>query len=230
MSQSIIGFIRHAHYQQQVDAPSALQPHPLSENGLKQAHACAATLLEFCKKYANHSISIHCSSLLRAWQTADIIQKTLLHHNLNLTQLQQTDALCERSVGGLANLTVSQIEEVLNADPRVTALPENWKSNSHFCLPVPGAESLLDAGERVAKYVNTTIAATSATPKIYLFVGHGASIRHAAYHLGILEFAQIRQLSMHYAKPVIFEKLNSHQYSPLQGEWKVRGQNSQFRD
>ncbi|WP_017446169.1 histidine phosphatase family protein [Gayadomonas joobiniege] len=228
MNQPIIAFIRHAHYLQQVDAPSAFQPHPLSEQGWQQAVQCAQQISEFCSKYAGRPIYLHCSSLLRAWQTADAIATQLDNKNISVCAFRQTEQLCERSVGGLANLTVADIEQILQQDPRVKDLPKDWKSDSYFCLPVPGAESLMQAGQRVATYIQSQIS-NEPVNSLHLFVGHGASIRHAAYQLGILKFEQIKQLSMHYAQPVIYQKTDAG-YRIMLGEWKVRAKHSQYRD
>jgi 2,3-bisphosphoglycerate-dependent phosphoglycerate mutase len=95
-----------------------------------------------------------------------------------------------------------------------------------------GAESLLEAGERVAGHLSHSMAALPPDEhdRVKLFVGHGAAFRHAAWHLGVLEFGQIRQLSMYHCQPVMLEYLPDGQWRHFAGEWKVRSADSRFTD
>lgn len=225
MSDALIAFIRHGEYAQLPNTPSALQPFALTEEGKVQARNCATTLQE-AAQYLNVPINstIYCSTSLRAWQTASEIAQQL---PLADVQIEQTDELCERSVGALANLTIEQIEQAIFDDPRFPALPQNWKSDSDFRLPVKGAESLLDSGRRVASYVQHKVQVNSTS--LTCFVGHGASIRHAAYQMGILSFNEIAKLSMYHAQPVIFKRLEQ-QWHLAFGDWKHRGAKTSYTD
>jgi 2,3-bisphosphoglycerate-dependent phosphoglycerate mutase len=132
--------------------------------------------------------------------------------------------LAERSVGSAANLTITQIEAIMDEDPRYEPLPEDWKSNSHFCLPLPGAESLLQAGSRVAEHFKATLQRLEnqvSEDTVQVFVGHGAAMRHAVYHLGVLDFEEIAGLSMYHAEPVYIE-LTADGWVQVAGQWKVR--------
>ena len=123
------------------------------------------------------------------------------------------DALAERGLGSAANLTIAAIEAVIREDPRFEEPPADWKSNSRFRLPLQGAESLLQAGERVAAHITRqmqVLARQTRPDTLKLFVGHGAAFRHAAYHMGIRTFEQIAQLSMYHAQPVFLEYLAQH--------------------
>jgi 2,3-bisphosphoglycerate-dependent phosphoglycerate mutase len=140
--------------------------------------------------------------------------------------------LAERGVGCAANLTIAQIEAVLHQDPRVSDPPADWKADSHYRLPLQGAESLLEAGERVASHLTQSMAALppDGPDRIKIFVGHGAAFRHAAYHLGVLRMEQLRQLSMFHCQPVMIEYLPGGQWRHVEGDWKVRSEYSQFTD
>jgi len=137
-------------------------------------------------------------------------------------------ALAERSVGALANLTVVEIERVIRDDPRYPDPPPQWKSDSHYRLPYAGAESLLDAGLRVASEINRVMeGCRNRAAALHVFVGHGAAFRHAAYHQGMLEFDAIAQLSMHHCMPMAFAVDADQHWHHLAGAWKQRSQRSQ---
>ncbi|GAB3485531.1 histidine phosphatase family protein [Marinomonas epiphytica] len=218
-----IALIRHGAYQQIEQAPSALQPYPLTIQGeievRQQARQLAAWLSE-------HAIQldpiIDCSTLLRAWQTAEIYRQELAGFFKNTPVIESFSALCERSVGAVANLTVDEIERILELDPRFERPPANWKSSSDYCLPFDGAESLMDAGTRVANHIQHRMLGEH-DDTLKLIIGHGASIRHAAYLLELMEKEQIRQLSMFYGHPVVFDFANQTSFSvPVFGKWKQR--------
>ncbi|MDQ7734140.1 histidine phosphatase family protein [Halomonas sp. SpR1] len=219
-----LALIRHGEYAQLADTPSALQPYPLTEKG---AHEVREQARQFGAWLATSgyqlSAEIHCSTLLRAWQTADIYREELTPLFAEPPRLRSFSALCERSVGALANLSVEEIERIVTLDPRLAPLPKGWKSTSDFRLPFDGAESLLDAGERVAAHLQTLLPPSPrlAGKQLQLIVGHGASIRHAAYHLNVIPFSDIKRLSMFHGHPVVFER--HHQgWSRLYGNWKQR--------
>ncbi len=231
MPRLIAALIRHAEYQQLPDTPSALQPFPLTEKGIEQARAAAEGIQLEAEKQGWEIHPILASSrLLRAWQTADTLADNLTIPPYQITEYEQ---LAERQVGSVANLSVKQIENLVQQDPRYQALPANWKSNSHFCLPFQGAESLLEAGQRVADFLQQKmqqLATESTTDQLQLFIGHGAAFRHAAYHLGLLKFEQIAQLSMHHCRPVYIELNADNSWTHIAGEWKVRASHSQYTD
>lgn len=233
MARIIAALIRHGDYHQLKNTPSAWQPFSLNSAG--EAHAlCAAEKIR--QEVIKQTCLLHpvcdSSQLLRAWQTAQIICKQLAKSQCTLT-VNSFAALAERSVGSAANLTILQIEEIIDNDPRFDSLPEGWKSNSHFCLPLQGAESLMDSGKRVAEHLITTLSAlqeTSPQNTLKLIAGHGAAFRHAAFHLGILQFEQIAQLSMYHDEPVFIERLADGSWVHIAGKWKIRGQASQYSD
>ena len=233
MARLIAALIRHGDYHQLADTPSAHQPWPLNNAGESQAQEAVLQLHELMLRNDWSLVpTIDSSRMLRAWQTAVILADGLAELASCKAAVESYDALAERGVGCLANLTTTQIEAVLQQDPRVSDPPADWKADSHYCLPLQGAESLLQAGERVAAHLSQSMAALAHEQhdSIKLFVGHGAAFRHAAYHLGVLEFGQIRQLSMYHCRPVMIEYLPGGQWRHLEGEWKLRQESDHFTD
>ena len=132
-----------------------------------------------------------------------------------------------------ANLSVAQIRTIIQQDPRFPDPPPDWKSNSGYQLPLQGAESLLQAGQRVATHLSRrmqALAETASQDCVKLFVGHGAAFRHAAFQLGILKFQQIAQLSMYHSRPVYLEYLPDRSWRHVDGEWKNREADNGFLD
>ena len=222
-----LAFVRHGEYQQKPKTPSAFQPFGLTSKGKKQSEATAKMIEQFAEahKLKIHS-AIHSSNLLRAWQTAKIIKKNLTDH----VHIETSSKINERSVGAVANLTVTEIETLLKDDPRYECPDFNWKSDSYYCLPFDGAESLMDSGERLAKFIRKECVKLQKSVKkntLMIIVGHGASFRHAAYLLGMLEFEEIAKYSMYHATPLYFEytpvkSQSDWSFIKVHGEWKVR--------
>jgi len=233
MARLIAALVRHGDYHQLPDTPSAHQPWPLNSAGETQAQEGVQLLHDMIVRNDWTLLpSIDSSRLLRAWQTAVIFADGLGGLAASMPQIESYDELAERSVGCLANLTSAQIEMVLHQDPRVSDPPADWKADSHYRLPLQGAESLLEAGERVASHLSQSMAALPSEDqdRVKIFIGHGAAFRHAAYHLGVLEFGQIRQLSMFHCQPVVLEYLPDGHWHHIAGEWKVRSEDSRFTD
>lgn len=233
MSRRIAAIIRHGDYFQTPGAPSAHQPYPLNADGKNHAREAAASVDVFLQQHnCLLAPAIDCSQMLRGWQTAQIIADNLTTEATQQRRLQSFDELAERSVGCAANLTAEQIREIIKNDPRYPELPQDWKSNSEFCLPLQGAESLLDAGERVAGHLLRRISELpdEGADTLKLFVGHGAAFRHAAFHLGVLEYDQIKRLSMYHGRPVFLELLDDGSWQHIEGDWKIRSVNSQYKD
>ena len=214
-------------------APSAHQPYALNRQGENHAREAAAQIERFMATTAwqLHPV-IDCSHMLRAWQTARIIADELAGKVAAELQLQSFAELAERCVGSVANLTTDRIRQILLEDPRYAEPPEGWKSNSEYRLPFQGAESLLEAGERVAAHLLQRMSAlpVEGADTLKLFVGHGAAFRHAAFHLGVLDYGDIKRLSMYHGRPVFLELLDDGSWRQLAGEWKIRNSGAEFND
>ena len=235
MPRLIAALIRHGDYRQLPDTPSAHQPFPLTAEGEAQATQAGAALRTKLRAEGwTLAGSVDSSQLLRAWQTALIVNQELAREYPTPPRLEGFDDLAERGLGSAANLSRCAIEAVVHEDPRFQDLPPDWKSNSRFRLPLQGAESLLEAGARVAGHIHRRMQALAArnppTDTLKLFVGHGAAFRHAAYHMGVLSFEQIAQLSMYHAQPVFLEYHAKNHWQHVAGEWKVRAQHSEYTD
>lgn len=226
MNKLIAVLIRHGDYHQLPNTPSAHQPFPLNDAGRLQATKAIELLKQMSEKnnWVFHPV-IHSSNLLRSWQTADIIAKGIDA----IDKLERYDELAERSLGSAANLTVGQIEQIIVDDPRFDTPPEDWKSNSDYCLPLQGAESLINAGKRVAQHLEKAMDVIQSEPEFKeeqaiakIIVGHGAAFRHAAFHLQVLKFEQLVRLSMFHAQPVALERHQDGSWAHVDGEWKIR--------
>ncbi|MES9827397.1 MAG: histidine phosphatase family protein [Candidatus Thiodiazotropha sp.] len=234
MARLIAAILRHGEYHQLPDTPSALQPYPLTGIGSEQAERSVTLIQGVLEmfKWRLHPV-IDSSRLLRGWQTAEMIRKGLQIASRDRLQIESYDALAERSLGSAANLSLQQIESVLRDDPRFSPPPAGWKSDSHYRLPLQGAESLMDAGQRLAEHMERRLVELQSQVKsdsVKLFVGHGAAFRHAAHHLGVLSFDQIAALSMYHCRPVFLERLPDGSWQHLTGEWKIRTKGESFDD
>jgi len=231
----IAALIRHGDYHQLSDVPSAHQPFALNEKGEGEAGQAARLLADAIDRNGWKLLPcIDSSRMLRAWQTADIIAHRLAPRLQAAPTIEDFDELAERGVGSAANLSIRQIEEILHRDPRFNDPPPNWKADSHYRLPLQGAESLLEAGERVAAHLTRRMRALLTAGRnqntLKLFVGHGAAFRHAAYHLGLLEFEQIAKLTMYHGRPIFLEYDRDGHWRQMDGEWKIRSRENPFLD
>lgn len=218
-----LALFRHGHYQQQPDTPSAWQPWPLTAQGYEQCRAGAEQLRTHVASLGlDLTQVIHSSTLLRARQTASALAEEL---DLPVEHIRTTDRLTERSVGSAANLTLAQIESAIAADPDAPPLPEDWKRDPHYRLPLSGAESLTQAGLRVAAYLQSVVEPQD-PDSITVVVGHGASIRHACAALGIFSAQGAGTVSMYHAMPVILG-YETDLWSHVAGDWKPRTQEEQ---
>ena len=221
MSRHIAALVRHGDYHQLADVPSAQQPFALTDEGYAQAQNGAAELMEIITAQG-WSIypGIDSSNMLRAWQTAQIFAQVC-----GIESVSGFDSLAERGLGCAANLTLAQIENILHDDPRYPPPPRHWKADSHYRLPLQGAESLIEAGRRVADHIErrmAELADAGGSGEVRVFVGHGAAFRHAAYHLGALQLDRVATLSMHHGRPLLLESHADGCWRHVAGDWKLR--------
>ena len=226
MPRLVAAFMRHGAYCQPADVPSAHLPHPLSPKGTRQAEAGAREVVDWATAagLAVHT-EIDASALLRAWQTAEICAAKMTAAGQPPFTVRPYTKLAERSLGSAANLTMDEIAAVIAADPRWAPLPPGWKRDSRFRLPLPGAESLIQSGRRVARHVTRRMRELEGAVRrdtVKLFVGHGGAFRHAACALGILQLDQAAGLSMHHCRPIFFEWEATTRWLHVGGEWKQR--------
>jgi 2,3-bisphosphoglycerate-dependent phosphoglycerate mutase len=219
----IAALLRHGDYRQRRDTPSAHQPFALTAEGEAQSRDAAIELDAVLTRelWRLHPV-IDSSHMLRAWQTADVLMRALDEEGL---QIECFDEMAERCVGAAANMSQEEIREVISSDPRYSSLPEAWKADSYFRLPFQGAESLWQAGERLAGHLNQRMEELIVHARedvVKLFVGHGAAFRHAACHLGVLDIDQVAALSMHHARPVFIEFIAPDEWRHVKGDWKQR--------
>jgi len=219
MPRLIAAMLRHGEYRRLADTPDAHQPFPLTESGLRQARETAPLSR---KRFVAEGWQLHAviepSNLLRGWQTAR----------------ELADMLAERGLGSAANLTVGQIEDIIETDPRFPPMPPDWQSNSRYRPPLQGAESLIDAGERVAGHTRQRmeqLAGQVGVDTVQVFVGHGPAFRHAALHLGCLAFDDIRRLSMYHARSVhLLVAKDGKPWRHIGGDWKTRSAVGRYAD
>ncbi len=224
-------FLRHGHYHQPKNVPSALLPHPLTDEGMQQCQTGAEKLWSILK---THKLALppalESSSALRAFQTASILAAQLAQNAGLQLPILETDQLTERSMGAMANLSVSEIEAILDKDPRYALPPQGWKSSRNYKLPYPGAESLAEAGKRVAEHIVKPTRFLGQYPslqqQVRILVGHGASFRHACVELGILSEQEVKKYSMYHAEPLYFKHENNG-WKLISGAWKIRQQQDQ---
>lgn len=229
----VVALVRHGDYHQPKGVPSARLPHPLTDKGLEQARGLWPRIAD---ELRDHALELHptvdCSSLLRASQTASTFAAEASAALDRPVGIQEHLELGERSVGSAANLSVERITEVIAADPRHPPLPPGWKSHPRFRLPLPGAESLMMAGARVAAHVERRVhelrhADPGGPPLLLLVVSHGAALRHCAVCLGTLDLDEVPGLSMHHCGYVLIEHSptpSSHvgRWQKIGGAWKIR--------
>jgi len=247
-SLSVIALIRHGDYRQPVGVPSALLPYQLTDLGFQQARDAAASCVIYAEQNGLTIDPILDSSMqLRAWQTATLMAESFSEEQADVAAafgVQEFSDLSERSVGAVANLSVAAIELLLAEDPRYPSPPPGWKSNSHYCLPFQGAESLTEAGKRVAHHLQWRADQFDLLPnqlpnqlskqlskqlynqqRLKIVVGHGAAIRHACVHLGLLDLESVSTISMHHARPVFVAKDDTG-WHMVGGAWKSRSANN----
>lgn len=226
MSRVIAALVRHGEYQQPPGVPSAHLPHPLTELGKRQARGAATAILEQAKVEAWHVHEVvDSSTLLRAWQTAEGLAAEFGAFTGRTMTVESFDALAERSVGAAANLTKEEIEAAVAADPRLDPLPAGWRQDVVRRLPFLGAESLLEAGVRVATHLESrcrALADHAEEDTLKVFVGHGGSFRMAAVSLGVLDVDRATARSMNHAQPVYLERMDTNHWRHVAGAWKMR--------
>jgi 2,3-bisphosphoglycerate-dependent phosphoglycerate mutase len=220
----VAAFVRHGHFDRPEGTASAHSLYPLSAEGRGQATRAAVPILEMCRDLDLEIDSrIEASQLLRAWQTAKIVGEALGERTGERFYVIQRDELIERGLGSATNMTFERIHEMLAADPRVGPLPDGWRRMPEFRLPVQGAESLMQAGARVASRVASSINSIPDDDErdvVRLFVAHSGCLRHAAVALGAVDVRVVPGLSMDFAQTVMIEKLPNGDWVHVGGQFR----------
>lgn len=207
----VLALIRHGAYAQPPGVPSAHLPYALTVEGRVQAAEAALRIAAWAEAEGLEVDDvIDCSRMLRAWETATLIGAALTARTGQRFVCHEFESLAERSVGAAANLSVDAIEALLRDDPRYELPARGWKRDAEYCLPFQGAESLAQAGERVARHLaacgrGRAERCQPGRDSLKLVVGHGGAFRHAASSLGALSPEQVADLSMQYCDPIYFE-------------------------
>jgi 2,3-bisphosphoglycerate-dependent phosphoglycerate mutase len=199
---------------------------PLTETGREQARQAAQTVHEWADRSGLEiDPLIEASQLLRASETARIIASELGRLRGASFDVEDRDEMLERSLGSCANLRLDEISRLLAADPRLSPLPEGWRRTPDFRLPVPGAESLMQAGARTAARIDAsldTIPADDTRDILRLFVAHSGCLRHAAVVKQALEADLVSGITMDFAQSIFVERLSDGSWKRIEGEWKKR--------
>ncbi len=221
----LAALVRHGHFPRPEGVASAHLPLPLSPEG--RGHARDAGL-QIARIAREHRIeldeTIESSQLLRAHETAIVVAETLAEETGRTFEVADRDDMLERGLGSCANLRFDEIEAMLAADDRLDPLPEGWRRIPDFRLPVPGAESQMDAGRRTADRIDGSLAAMRGGPKdrMRIFVAHGGCLRHASVVKGALSIERVTQVTMDYGQVVAIERLLDGSWRRAIGEWKER--------
>jgi len=230
VNRRVLALIRHGEYEQPRGVPSAHLPYPLTERGRAQARAAARGVFELARaEQLVLDTTIDSSRMLRAWHTAELLGSELSALTQVEFRVNEFDALAERSVGALANLSVTQIEAILRADPRFSVPAPGWKRDSRYKLPSQGAESLCEAGARVASHLIARSRAVTHERGLKLFVGHGGAFRHAAHTFGLLSLEQVSALTLQHGAAIYLEHrfgADTDRVVHLAGEWQARSDSS----
>jgi 2,3-bisphosphoglycerate-dependent phosphoglycerate mutase len=228
----VAALVRHGDYHQPEGVPSAQLPHPLTDKGREQARELGYHLHDEARGLGLMLDPVlDCSVLLRARQTAELAAESLARvEDDQPFSVAEFAELGERSVGAAANLTVEAIAAAIEVDPRHPALPTGWKGHPRFRLPLPGAESLMMAGARVAAHIEGRaheLRYAGGHDVLKIVIGHGGALRHAAVCMGVLDLLEVPYLSMHHCGYVLVEHiLDPHggpgRWQKVGGRWKER--------
>lgn len=220
-SSCFAALMRHGTFIQGEAVPSAHLPHGLTDEGYVEAEQGAAALWTLIERHDMQlDPVIDCSRMRRAWETASIAARILGERSGQKFSVVEFEQLAERSLGAAANLSEPEIERIVADDPRFTPLPKGWKRTRELKLPFQGAESLVEAGRRVAAHLTErTTGLAAGTLKI--FVGHGGAFRNAACELGVLTVQDVERYSMYCGQAVTLVR-NIQGWQHFAGDWKPR--------
>ena len=226
----VAALIRHGHFPRPEDTASGHLIHPLSDEGRRQARDAAPGVVDAASELGLElDPVIEASRLLRASQTARILAETLHERTGRDFEVEDRDELLERGLGSCTNLRFDQIEALLELDPRLDVLPRGWRRIPDFRLPVPGAESLIEAGHRTADRIDESLRSIppDAPDCARLFVAHSGCLRHAAVVRDVVPIDAVSRLTMDFTQVVWIERLRDGTWVKLRGDWSVRDRDAE---
>lgn len=221
----LAALVRHGHFPRPDGVASAHLPLPLSPDGRGHARDAGLEIARIAEEQGFQlDETIEASQLLRAHETATVIAETLTREIGRNFEVVDRDDMLERGLGSCANLRFDEIEALLAADDRLDPLPEGWRRIPEFRLPVPGAESQMEAGRRTAARIDGSLAAMPAGPedRMRIFVAHGGCLRHASVVKGALAIERVTEVTMDYGQVVAVERRPDGSWQRAVGEWKER--------
>jgi 2,3-bisphosphoglycerate-dependent phosphoglycerate mutase len=203
---------------------------PLSENGIREAQACA----KHCKKYKY--TSAFTSKLERAHLTLFIILASqdrtgIVQHEHDASYYRWTKrsnacgvddlpvfeskALNERYYGALQGMEKGEAERKYGAEKLLS-----WRRGFH-ARPPGGGESLEDTFKRVQPYFLRHVLPRVKKSEDVLFVGHGNALRAAIKHIENISDDEITFIDLPKATPIIYEYRRG-KFHRIEGEYTFR--------
>ncbi|MFN3910216.1 MAG: 2,3-bisphosphoglycerate-dependent phosphoglycerate mutase [Candidatus Anstonellaceae archaeon] len=161
---------------------------PLSENGIKEAHACAKKLKEFEFDIAYTSV------LIRAIDTLKII----LEDNNWTIPIVKDKALNERMYGELQGKNKDEIRRIYGEKQFLL-----WRRS--YDVAPPKGESLKDTAARVLPFFKKYIYKDLKEGKNVLVVAHGNSLRALVMDLEKLTKEEVVGLNIPTGIPYVYE-------------------------
>lgn len=162
---------------------------PLSATGRDEARVAG-------RKLAGYSFAeAHTSKLIRAKQTLEIMMET---GALSGFPIFEDQALNERHYGDLQGLDKAETAKRFGEEQVLI-----WRRS--YDVAPPGGESLEATAARTLPYYRRKIAARIAEGKNVLVVAHGNSLRSIVMQLDRLTPAQLMELNIPTAVPIVYE-------------------------
>lgn len=192
----------------------------LNPLGEQQAKTCAEDLIRYCRQ---HELlineEIHTAPSLKAYQTAHILAHEISQGQEHLEVLE-CEQLSERKLGEATNLSLDEIEQILKLDPRTQSPSRGWEHNSWYKLPFSGAESLMEAGLRVAAHLQKCTEELHFGPKrCQVVIADSNAICHAASCLGLIQSKDIPQRKLAPCAPLFLHRRHRGHWELISGQW-----------
>lgn len=162
---------------------------PLTEKGRKDAYESGKLIMDIPIDVAFTSV------LIRA---IDTLSEALNAANQELVTVVKDAALNERMYGDLQGLDKAETAEKYGADQVKT-----WRRS--FDVPPPNGESLKDTAARTLPYFDAHILPLVKEGKNVLISAHGNSLRAIVMELDKLSQAEVLELNIPNAVPIVYE-------------------------